>query len=69
MKSLLNNITSQVWLQPANAKGLEVSGTFALKQGSISMDMLFTNRALQGMGNFEIQFNKNRYPLSLPLLW
>ena len=53
-------ISLQIWLQPANAKGLEVSGTFALRQGSITMEMTFTNRALQAMGNFEIQFNKNR---------
>lgn len=51
---------SQVWIQPANAKGLEVAGTFALRQGNITMEMSFTNRALQAMGNFEIQFNKNR---------
>ena len=53
-------IITQVWLQSSSAKGLEVSGTFALRQGSITMEMAFTNKALQAMGNFEIQFNKNR---------
>lgn len=42
------------------AKGLEISGTFTRQVGSISMDLLLTNKALQVMSDFAIQFNRNR---------
>lgn len=42
------------------AKGLEISGTFSRRQGHMYMDMSFTNKALQHMTDFAIQFNKNR---------
>lgn len=42
------------------AKGLEISGTFSRRQGHMYMDMSFTNKALQHMTDFAVQFNKNR---------
>lgn len=42
------------------AKGLEISGTFTRQVGSITMDLQLTNRALQVMTDFAIQFNRNR---------
>ena len=50
----------QVWLPAMKAKGLEISGTFARQAGSISMDLQLTNKALQVMTDFAIQFNRNR---------
>lgn len=50
----------QVWLPAVKAKGLEISGTFSRRQGHMYMDMTFTNKALQHMTDFAIQFNKNR---------
>lgn len=50
----------QVWLPAVKAKGLEISGTFSRRQGHMYMDMSFTNKALQHMTDFAIQFNKNR---------
>ncbi|PKU34377.1 ap-2 complex subunit beta isoform x1 [Limosa lapponica baueri] len=49
-----------VWLPAVKAKGLEISGTFSHRQGHIYMEMNFTNKALQHMTDFAIQFNKNR---------
>lgn len=40
---------------------LIVVGTFSRRQGQIYMDMTFSNKAMQAMGDFAIQFNKNRY--------
>uniref|UniRef100_A0AAY4CA96 AP complex subunit beta n=1 Tax=Denticeps clupeoides TaxID=299321 RepID=A0AAY4CA96_9TELE len=50
-----------VWLPAAKAKGLEISGTFSRRQGHMYMDMSFTNKALQHMTDFAIQFNKNSF--------
>ena len=36
------------------------SGTFCRRQGQIYMDMTFSNKAMQAMAAFAIQFNKNR---------
>jgi len=51
----------QVWLPAAKGKGLEISGTFSRKNGQVLMELTLTNRALQPMSGFAIQFNKNRY--------
>lgn len=51
---------AQVWLPAMKAKGLEISGTFSRQVGSISMDLVLTNKALQVMSDFAIQFNRNR---------
>uniref|UniRef100_A0A673W3Z8 AP complex subunit beta n=1 Tax=Salmo trutta TaxID=8032 RepID=A0A673W3Z8_SALTR len=58
------------------AKGLEISGTFSRRQGQMYMDMTFTNKALQHMTDFAIQFNKNSFgvipttplPIHTPLM-
>lgn len=52
-----------IWLDPARGKGLEIKGTYGRRAGKIYMDMTFTNKALQGMGDFAIQFNKNSFGL------
>uniref|UniRef100_A0A8C8IU39 AP complex subunit beta n=1 Tax=Oncorhynchus tshawytscha TaxID=74940 RepID=A0A8C8IU39_ONCTS len=67
---------SQVWLPAVKAKGLEISGTFSRRQGQMYMDMTFTNKALQHMTDFAIQFNKNSFgvipttplPIHTPLM-
>ena len=50
----------QSWLLAKNAKGLEVTGTFSRKNNQAVMEMTVTNRAMQPMTGFAIQFNKNR---------
>ena len=49
----------QIWLEAAHAKGMEVTGTFARRNGQIFMDMTFANRAMQPLADFAIQLNKN----------
>lgn len=58
-----------VWLPAEKGKGLEVLGTFSRRNGQISMDMTFTNKAMQAMSTFAIQLNKNSFGLvpSAPL--
>lgn len=53
----------QVWLTATNGKGLELSGTFSRRGGHMFMDLTFTNKAMQGMSEFAIQFNKNSFGL------
>ncbi|CAH2294998.1 AP-1 complex subunit beta-1 isoform X2 [Pelobates cultripes] len=53
-----------VWLHAMKGKGLEISGTFARRSGSVFMDLQFTNRALQVMSDFAIQFNRNSFGLA-----
>uniref|UniRef100_A0A2K5R259 AP complex subunit beta n=1 Tax=Cebus imitator TaxID=2715852 RepID=A0A2K5R259_CEBIM len=50
-----------VWLPAVKAKSLEISGIFTHRQGHIYMEMNFTNKALQHMTDFAIQFNKNSF--------
>jgi len=45
-------------------KGLDVSGTFARRNGQLYMDLVFTNKAMQPMMGFAIQFNKNSFGLT-----
>ena len=49
-----------MWLPAAKGKGLEISGTFTRKNKQVVMELTLTNRALQQMTGFAIQFNKNR---------
>ena len=62
----------QEWLSAAKGKGLEVRGTFSRKSGTIFMDMTLSNKAMQPMNGFGIQFNKNSFgvapaqPLNVP---
>lgn len=62
-------IPKTVWLPAEKGKGLEVQGTFSRRNGQVSMDMLYTNRAMQAMSGFAIQLNKNSFGLvpSAPL--
>lgn len=57
------------WLPAEKGKGLEVQGTFSRRNGQVSMDLLFTNKAMQAMTGFAIQLNKNSFGLlpSAPL--
>lgn len=54
----------QVWLPAARGKGLEISGTFSRRNGQIFMDMTFSNKAMQAMTGFAVQFNKNSFGLT-----
>lgn len=56
-------IPKTVWLPAEKGKGLEVQGTFSRRNGQISMDMVFTNKAMQAMTGFAIQLNKNSFGL------
>uniref|UniRef100_A0A8D1UKE3 AP complex subunit beta n=1 Tax=Sus scrofa TaxID=9823 RepID=A0A8D1UKE3_PIG len=58
LDSLVSNFLYSFFLK---AKGLEISGTFTHRQGHIYMEMNFTNKALQHMTDFAIQFNKNSF--------
>ncbi|KAH7955778.1 hypothetical protein HPB52_003850 [Rhipicephalus sanguineus] len=60
---LLKSI-SQIWLPAARGKGLEIAGTFTRRNGQIFMDMTFSNKAMQAMTGFAIQFNKNSFGLA-----
>ena len=51
----------EVWLPAQKGKGLEIMGTFARKNNVINMELTFTNKAMQPMQGFAIQFNKNRF--------
>ena len=64
----------KVWLTPQKGKGLEISGTWSLRNNVITMEMTFSNKAMQAMQGFGIQLNKNSFgmtssqPLNIPLL-
>jgi len=51
------------WLAAAKGKGLEIWGSFCRKQGQIYMEMTLSNKAMQPLTNFAIQFNKNSFGL------
>uniref|UniRef100_H9GEZ2 AP complex subunit beta n=1 Tax=Anolis carolinensis TaxID=28377 RepID=H9GEZ2_ANOCA len=53
-----------VWLPAVKAKGLEISGTFSRQVGALSMDLVLSNKALQVMSDFAIQFNRNSFGLA-----
>ena len=50
----------QIWLAANKAKGLEISGNFARRNKAVIMELTLTNKAMQSMTGFAIQFNKNR---------
>ncbi|XP_037566831.1 AP-1 complex subunit beta-1-like [Dermacentor silvarum] len=54
----------QIWLPAARGKGLEIAGSFTRRNGQIFMDMTFSNKAMQAMTAFAIQFNKNSFGLA-----
>eukprot|EP00731_Ephydatia_muelleri_P022589 Em0015g172a len=51
------------WLSAAKGKGLSVMGTFSARNGQMFVDMTLSNKALQPMNGFAIQFNKNSFGL------
>ncbi|XP_051787908.1 AP-1 complex subunit beta-1 isoform X2 [Erpetoichthys calabaricus] len=53
-----------VWLPAVKAKGLEISGTLARRMGTIQMEMTLSNKAMQVMTDFAIQFNRNSFGLA-----
>lgn len=53
-----------VWLPAEKGKGLEIQGSFSRRNQQISMDMVFTNKAMQAMSSFAIQLNKNSFGLT-----
>ncbi|KAK7088489.1 AP-1 complex subunit beta-1-like isoform X2 [Littorina saxatilis] len=55
---------AEVWLPASKGKGLEINGTFARKNGQIFMELTFTNKAMQPMVGFAIQFNRNSFGLT-----
>uniref|UniRef100_A0A0N5AY96 AP complex subunit beta n=1 Tax=Syphacia muris TaxID=451379 RepID=A0A0N5AY96_9BILA len=52
-----------VWLDASRGKGTQIEGTFARRGGKIYLDMLFSNKAMQALSGFAIQFNKNSFGL------
>ena len=69
-----NIVFLKVWLTAQKGKGLEISGTWSLRNNVITMEMTFSNKAMQAMQGFGIQLNKNSFgmtssqPLNIPLL-
>lgn len=63
-----------IWLPAEKGKGLEIQGTFNKRAGTVTMEMTFTNKAMQAMSGFAIQLNKNSFgltpggPLQVPVL-
>ncbi|KAK3793303.1 hypothetical protein RRG08_042245 [Elysia crispata] len=53
----------EVWLAANKGKGLELTGTYARRNKQIFMELTFTNKAMQPMMGFAIQFNKNSFGL------
>ncbi|KAL1501451.1 hypothetical protein ABEB36_006768 [Hypothenemus hampei] len=53
-----------LWLPADKGKGLEIQGTFSRRSGQIYMEMTLTNKAMQAMTGFAIQFNKNSFGLA-----
>ncbi|GMT20727.1 hypothetical protein PFISCL1PPCAC_12024 [Pristionchus fissidentatus] len=52
-----------LWLDAATHKGLQVEGAMVRKNGAIYMEMAITNKAMQPLSDFAIQFNKNSFGL------
>ncbi|CAJ0580989.1 unnamed protein product, partial [Mesorhabditis spiculigera] len=53
----------QVWLDAAANMGLQLEGTVVRRNGMITLDMTITNKAMQAMSGFAVQFNKNSFGL------
>lgn len=49
-----------VFLSAQSGKGLEILGTFSRRDTVMNFEMSLTNRSLQNMNEFAIQFNKNQ---------
>ncbi|KAI8619017.1 adaptin N terminal region-domain-containing protein [Chytriomyces sp. MP71] len=61
-------------LKPEAAHGLDLTGSFAKRNGQMLLDFVFTNTSNAPMSDFAIQFNVNSYgiapaaPLQVPIL-
>ncbi|XP_012944461.1 AP-1 complex subunit beta-1 [Aplysia californica] len=51
----------EVWLAASKGKGMEVTGTYARRNKQIFMELTVTNKAMQPIMGFAIQFNKNSF--------
>ena len=54
----------QVWLTAAKGKGLEISGSWSLKNNMVTMEITLENKAMQAMNTFAVQLNKNSFGLA-----
>uniref|UniRef100_A0A1I7ZGW8 AP complex subunit beta n=1 Tax=Steinernema glaseri TaxID=37863 RepID=A0A1I7ZGW8_9BILA len=52
-----------MWLDASKGKGTQIEGTFSRQNGTIYMDMVFSNKAMQDLQGYAIQFNKNSFGL------
>ncbi|KAJ3271359.1 hypothetical protein HDV01_006864 [Terramyces sp. JEL0728] len=53
----------ETFLSAASAKGLEILGNFASRNGQLYMDLTITNKDTAVMSDFAVQFNVNSYGL------
>uniref|UniRef100_A0A1I7TNI4 AP complex subunit beta n=1 Tax=Caenorhabditis tropicalis TaxID=1561998 RepID=A0A1I7TNI4_9PELO len=53
----------EMWLDASRAMGMQVEGTFVRRNGRIYMEMTITNKAMQAISGFALQFNKNSFGL------
>ncbi|CAI4231072.1 unnamed protein product [Auanema sp. JU1783] len=53
----------ELWLEAPKSKGLHVEGTWYRKAGKVVMDMSISNKAMQPLSGFAVQFNKNSFGL------
>ncbi|XP_044763238.1 AP-1 complex subunit beta-1 [Coccinella septempunctata] len=58
------NPPKSCWLPAEKGKGLELFGTFSRRGGQMAMELTITNKAMQAMSGFAIQFNKNSFGLA-----
>eukprot|EP01135_Chromosphaera_perkinsii_P001441 Nk52_evm9s169 gene=Nk52_evmTU9s169 len=54
----------QEWLSAEKGKGCEVQGTFSRRDGAAYMDLVITNRGMQPVTGFAMQFNRNSFGLA-----
>jgi len=54
----------QVWLDATRGKGLQIEGTFSRKSGKIFMELTLTNKSINPLTDFAIQFNTNSFGLT-----
>ncbi|CAI2347497.1 unnamed protein product [Caenorhabditis sp. 36 PRJEB53466] len=53
----------ELWLDASRAMGMQVEGTFARRGGKIYMELTITNKAMQAISGFAVQFNRNSFGL------
>lgn len=53
----------EMWLDASRAMGMQVEGTFVRRNGKIFMEVTITNKAMQAISGFALQFNKNSFGL------